>query len=218
MLSGDIVTNEELLWSWYQGNENAFGILDQRVRGELIGRAYHRLPGCLPAKAETAEDLASETMAKVLSTCGRPQARWLPEKHVSVLNWLMGILRHEIVSLMRRKKGKERLMTDLASTGAAGEAERFENTIPDHRSGPEQRMHEAEQRERLREAVQRLSEQDRAILRMRIEEQKTLDEIGRKHGLSRSTAYRRLRDIFQALAARMEDVPRHFELPGEGVN
>jgi RNA polymerase sigma factor (sigma-70 family) len=210
MLSADIFTNEDLLQLWYHGNQNAFGILDQRVRGKLIGRVYRHLPIRLPAKMETAEDLASDIIVKAICTRGRPNARWCPEKG-SVLNWLMGILKNGIASFMRTKKGKELLMTDMAPVYEDGESEPFENTIPDHWTGPEQGLVELEQQQRIQDAVQRLSGQDRAILVMRIEERKTLDEIGRKHGLSESTTYRRLRDIGKTIASQVEDVPLHCE-------
>lgn len=207
-LSHDMLSNEALMLSWYEGNEYSLGILCRRLQPALVDRAYYRLPAGLAGKREIAEDLTAECLAKAARTRYRPQARWNSAKS-KLMTWLAAILANEIASFLRRKAPKSLLATDLAAKCDSDCMTRFDNSIPDYRLDPAEELAELKRQQRLGELVKQLPEPDRNILVMYVEKRATLAEIGGEHGISKAGVHRRLRKIGSTLAGQIEELPRY---------
>ena len=215
MLLSETVSNETLLTMWYGGDENALGILFGRVWAQLLDAVLRRLPPRLSAKRETAEDLVAETIVKVLATRDQGPAQFRPAPGNSVLNWLYGIVRNQVASFCRTKKGKAIPMSGLTPVNHESEHGAFENAVADHRQGEaHEELENAEKRRQFQAAVRRLPQQDQAILAMRVEGKKSLQEIAEALGVSPSTVCRRLQDIGAALSGQVPELPVHFDSLG----
>ena len=103
-----------------------------------------------------------------------------------------------VVSHLRRT-GKERLFGGWSQESADGSPESFEDTIADFRLDAErQALATAAMHREFVVALDRLSAEERSIVKMRIEG-KTFKTIGQTHDMAASTAMRRMESAEAAI-------------------
>ncbi|MCC7422499.1 MAG: sigma-70 family RNA polymerase sigma factor [Planctomycetaceae bacterium] len=184
-------SDEHLMCRAQEGETPALGEIDRRYRRRLEGQAIQWLPPFLPARREVAEDLAGNTIFKVLKAVKRTGARWDSTKG-SVWVWLEGILRNEMMSFLRVKKGKEILGADRTLTDDEGREVSFEDLVIDPSGTAEQRTIEQEQQQRLQQELGRLSGELETIVRLKYERECSHAEIADAFKTSVPTISRRL--------------------------
>ncbi len=172
------------------GDQQAFGELVTRYNSRVLGFFYGRLR----AGAE-AEDLAQEVFLGAYRSLGSL-------RNPSLFGyWLMRIARGRLIDHLRRQQCRPRL---FSSSTQEPDGVDLTELAPDPRPGPR----EDASREQLRRVVLhelgRLDESHRAVLTMRLIDERSSEEIagllGLKPALVRLRLYRGLRRLRKALA------------------
>ena len=176
--------DEELMQAYGRGDAAAFDLLYARHRGGL----YRFLLRGLSQRA-VAEELYQETWARVVAA----RERWRPEAKFST--WLYQIAHNLLVDHYRRQRGD----------GTAGErTDALLEALPDEeRRQPEQALSEFERRRGLQLAIGALPPEQRVALQLRLEQELSLEEIGRITGAGRETVKSRLRYAMDKLRATL---------------
>ena len=167
MLSNKMHGDQELLRSYRQGSETAFGQLVCRYINLVHSAALRRVNG----NAEMAKDIA-----QIVFTDLARKAHWLPE-NVVLAGWLhhaTGFAAGHVVRAECRRKAREQEAALMNSTEL--------DTIPDW-----DRI-----RPMLDRALDKLSATDRDALVLRFFEQHSLAEVGSQLGLSEDAARKRV--------------------------
>jgi len=194
-------SDEELMTSFYAGDDDAFCELVRRHRQSLIKQAIHRLSGCRAARHEIAEDMVQLALMDVMRTKGSHTC-WNAQRG-SVLPWLRRILRNRVVSFQRSSKHQVTLESDLCSGSQSdGLALQASQLRPHDRPGNTE-FEQAELEHLLQRAIHRLPVQHHAILRLSYWHGLSLLEVGGHVGLSPATVCRRLSDARDQLRAEM---------------
>ena len=186
------VSDEELLTLYYSGNDEAFGEFDQRYRQQLAQRAYGRISPKRAARRELAEDLASSTLGRVFETKDqRPHARWNPSRG-DVARWIGRILRNQVISCLRSRRGKELLDTDSSRDASDGVRLSVLELLAATKIAIESTVENQELRQLLHQAIERLPVEHQRTVHLRFWDGLTFDQIGTELGVSTATAYRLL--------------------------
>lgn len=170
-------SDEELISAAQDGASSAMGELLMRHRPMVYRTALR-----LSRNAEEAEDVVQETMFRAFVNIRRFR------KEARFSSWLVAIAINEALSKKRRERGVVWAYLD----------EFDENTrthgwdLPDTRRNPEQEYIREELHRLLRHEVQRLHPEVRVVLRARILDEWSVEELAQALGITNAAAKSRL--------------------------
>jgi RNA polymerase sigma-70 factor, ECF subfamily len=185
--------SDEQLFSRYQsGDEQAFRMIVERYEPSIKGFLHKRLKD-----DERVQDLTQDTFLRV----HRARERYDTSRKFST--WIYTIasnlLKNEYRNRSRRRETNfSDLRKDTGPQGAASRPIEFETEQAD----PERIAYQAELREAIREAIERMDEHHRVPFVMREVEDRTYEEISEAIGVPVGTVKSRLfraRNAFQQL-------------------
>jgi RNA polymerase sigma-70 factor (ECF subfamily) len=187
------------------GSPEALGGLLEGCRAYLLLVANGHLDADLQAKGG-ASDLVQETFLEAMHDF--PQFRGY--SHQDLLNWLRGILRHNLADFRRRYRDRAaRQIGQERSLGGGERAELYDQLVADT-PAPQERAVAAEDADAVRRAVARLPEDYRRVIALRHEEGRAFDDIAQELGRT-TEAVRKL--WFRALERLRQDMKASYE-PG----
>jgi RNA polymerase sigma-70 factor (ECF subfamily) len=160
------------------GSSEALGQLLEACRGYLLLVAQRELAPDLQAKGG-ASDLVQETLLDAV----RAFPRFQGTSEAEVLAWLRRLLLNNLVSFARRYRDADKRQVGREvglAEGSAGPA--ADVPTPSHQAA------EQEEARRVQEALERLPEDYRRVLRLRFEEERSFEDIGRLLGLTPNAA------------------------------
>jgi RNA polymerase sigma-70 factor (ECF subfamily) len=179
------------------GSAEALGELFEFLRVRLLGKAAKLLPPDLQAKYG-ASDFVQLTFLEA-------QQRFLEFRGRSVgelLRWFTAILQHNIQDATRSHRGTaKRQMSRELSPGTCELYEAVQNRLPDDGPTPDETAIEREEVQALLLAVERLPPQARFVIRCRVYEDLSFEQIGARLNCSAKcvrTIWRRSVRLLQA--------------------
>lgn len=175
-------TDEALMLAWAAGDAGAFEALYARHRGPL----FRFLLGQLRDRP-LAEELYQDVWQRVIAA----RAGWRPD--AAFATWLYRIAHNRLNDHWRAQRHRPPAPADADLRTAA-------LADPDD---PEGLASREEVRRRLQEALDELPEDQREAVLLRLQQELSLDEIGRITGVGRETVKSRLRYALDKLRARL---------------
>ena len=175
-------TDEELMLAYGTGDASAFEVLYLRHKGPLFRFMLHQV-----REHGTAEELYQDIWQRVITA----RERYRPEAKFST--WLFQIAHNRLTDHWRAKSHRP-----AAPEDAMERAERE----PDPQT-PERQLSAFEERRRLQLALEELPADQRETVLLRLEQELTLEEIGRITGVGRETVKSRLRYAMDKLRQRL---------------
>ena len=190
-------SDEALMQAYYNGDDDAFGILYERCFLTLAAHARKALPAGFPGKEQEAEDCAADGLLKAMMTKHRPSSRWDPQQG-KVATWLKTIVFNQAMDRLRRKSAKP--ATDLGSD----DQNALEHLAVDHRDVSAMEAAETEQElQAMWEQVDELPAELRQIVNLKHRQGLKHQEIAERLGSSRSTITRRLQQAKRLIAGKL---------------
>jgi RNA polymerase sigma-70 factor (ECF subfamily) len=191
---------EQLLREAHRGSQDALGELLELFRRVLLHAAQREVPADLRSKSG-ASDLVQETFLDA----HRDFARFTGTTRDDLCAWLRCLLRHNFANFLRdyRARGKrraalERPLGDLAHAGQGGGRTPLKE-VP----SPSDVAARRESADRCRRAVERLDCARREVLRLRIHDGLSYQEIGRRLALSPEAARKLLTRTIRQVGAEL---------------
>jgi RNA polymerase sigma-70 factor (ECF subfamily) len=175
-------TDEDLMLAWAAGDPGAFEQLYARHRGPLYRFLLREL-----RDAALADELFQDVWQNVIGA----RSRWRPE--ASLRTWLFRIAHNRLTDHWRAQPRRPLTGEDAARHIA-------EQPDPDT---PERALSDFEQRRQLQRALEALPDEQREVLRLRLEHELSLEEIAEITGVGRETAKSRLRYAMDKLRATL---------------
>jgi RNA polymerase sigma-70 factor (ECF subfamily) len=159
------------------GSAEALGRLLEACRAYLLLVANEDLSPDLQPKGG-ASDLVQDTFLEAYNDFPRFQGH----THQELLNWLRGILRHNLADFRRRYRNRAVRQVSqerpLQGGAVAGLREKLVAANP----SPEERAVAAEEAEAVRRAVSRLPADYHRVIMLRHEQSRSFDDIAREMG------------------------------------
>jgi RNA polymerase sigma-70 factor (ECF subfamily) len=178
------------------GSSEALGQALEACRGYLLLIAEKELDPQLRAKGG-ASDLVQETFLKA----HRHFARFEGDTEAELLAWLRRLLLNNLADFQalyretdKRQVGREVALGTGSSSGAVGGEPEAGHSSPSHQAMAHERDEE------LHRALDRLPDDYRRVLRLRYEEERSFEEIGRQLGRSANAA----RKLWERAVDRLE--------------
>lgn len=175
-------TDEDLMKAYGTGDAAAFEVLYSRHRGPLFRFMLRQL-----REHATAEELYQDVWQRVITA----RERYRPEARFST--WLYQIAHNRLTDHWRAQSHRP-----AAPEDAMERAERE----PDPQT-PERQLSAFEERRRLQLALEELPADQRETVLLRLEQELSLEEIGRITGVGRETVKSRLRYAMDKLRSRL---------------
>lgn len=175
-------TDEDLMKAYGAGDAAAFEVLYSRHRGPLFRFMLRQL-----REHATAEELYQDVWQRVITA----RERYRPEAKFST--WLYQIAHNRLTDHWRAQSHRP-----AAPEDAMERAERE----PDPQT-PERQLSAFEERRRLQLALEELPADQRETVLLRLEQELSLEEIGRITGVGRETVKSRLRYAMDKLRSRL---------------
>lgn len=176
-------TDEELMLAYAAGEMNAFELLYHRHRGPLFRFMLRQV-----REHGTAEELYQDVWQRVIAA----RERYRPEARFST--WLYQIAHNRLTDHWRSQRHRP-----PAPENGDDRAERE----PDPQT-PERRLSAFEERRRLQLALEQLPTDQREVVVLRLEQELSLEEIGRITGVGRETVKSRLRYALDKLRTKLK--------------
>ncbi|TYO99216.1 RNA polymerase sigma-70 factor (ECF subfamily) [Geothermobacter ehrlichii] len=183
---------EILLQRAREGDDESFARLVERHIQPLINLGW-RMTG----SRDLAEDLAQETFLRLHRSLGSFRG------DSSLATWLYRTLSRLAIDHLRREKLKRRI---FFFRGADDEGSDPVELAADPGPGPDEELQARESVRRLRQALQQLSPQQRAVFTLRHDEGLPLKEIATALGLSEGTVKAHLHRAVQTLRTSLGDL------------
>lgn len=177
-------SDEALMLAYAAGAALAFEQLYARHRGPL-----HRFLQRQLRNPALAEEMFQDVWQRVIAA----RVGWRPE--AAFATWLYRIAHNRLNDHWRAQKHRPPVPPDADERAAR---------VPDPHT-PERTLSEFEQRRRLQCALDELPDEQREVLLLRLEQELTLEEIGRITGVGRETVKSRLRYAMDKLRARLQE-------------
>lgn len=178
-------SDEALMLAYAGGDAAAFDILYGRYRLRLYRFLVRQLRD--PALAD---ELFQDVWQKLIGA----RAGWTPDAAFST--WLFRIAHNRLADHWRAQQHRP---------PAPADADERTARVPDPDT-PERQLSEFEQRRRLQLALDELPPEQREVIALRLEQELSLEEIGRVTGVGRETVKSRLRYAMDKLRARLGSV------------
>lgn len=183
---------ETLLRQAREGDSAALGRLLDGFRFLLLAEANDQLPADLRGK-EGPSDLVQQTFLEAHRDFGQFRG----DGEAELRRWLLGILRHNGANLRRKYYDTEKSCVgreEPIGDGPAGQA-------PGHTPSPSSLASRQEEEELLRQALARLPELDREVIRLHHEQRCPFRDVANQLGLpSAEAARKRFARAVEALA------------------
>jgi RNA polymerase sigma-70 factor (ECF subfamily) len=179
------------------GSSEALGQVLEACRGYLLLVAQRELAPDLQAKGG-ASDLVQETLLDAV----RAFPCFQGTTEAEVVAWLRRLLLNNVVSFARRYRDadKRQVAREVGlAPGSAGPAADGPT--------PSRQAEEQEEARLLREALGRLPEDYRQVLRLRFEEERSFEDIGRLLGLTANAARKLWARAVRRLQQETEGTP-----------
>ncbi len=197
---------EALLQQASQGDSDARGRLLERHRGRLRKMVAWRLDRRLAARIDP-----SDLVQEVLAEADRKLERYLRERPLPFLPWLRQLAWEQLAALHRRHVRAERRSVRREEPGVLAlpdeSAAELAGRLVDSASSPTQHVVREEMRQRVRQALARLSERDREVLTLRHLEELSVADTAEVLGISEGTAKVRHLRALQRLRALLDEEP-----------
>lgn len=171
------VTDDVLVQSYANGNNEAFDTLLARHQGRLLNYITQ-----LIGNRQQAEDVFQETFVKAIMTIR--QGNYTESGKFGA--WLARIARNLVIDQFRQEKAEPTLSTDDDGVDILNRKELSEHTVEDG-------MVDLQIRDDVRRLVRELPEQQREVLVMRYYQGLSFKEIAEQTGVSINTALGRMR-------------------------
>jgi len=171
-----------MIW-FYECDGDAFEELwECRLRGRLTKFVHQKVEN-----QSDVEDIVSEVSLKVIETKHRPSARFNPQRG-DLKSWVIKIAINEIADYFR-KQGQGTTFNELMNFVKDDEGEE----IPDVPETMLVSEPDEEQKAIIRDAVRRLEEPSRTIVKLHFWDGLTQEEIAKELGIPLATVNRRLK-------------------------
>ena len=175
-------TDDALMLAWAAGDASAFEVLYGRHRGPLFRFLLAQL-----RDRPLAEELYQDVWQRVIAA----RATWRPE--AAFATWLYRIAHNRLNDHWRAQRHRPPAPLDAELRTAA-------LADPEH---PGSVAEQDEQRQRLQQALDELPDEQREAVLLRLQQELSLEEIGRITGVGRETVKSRLRYAMDKLRARL---------------
>lgn len=175
-------TDDALMLAWAAGDASAFEVLYGRHRGPLFRFLLAQL-----RDRPLAEELYQDVWQRVIAA----RATWRPE--AAFATWLYRIAHNRLNDHWRAQRHRPPAPLDAELRTAA-------LADPEH---PGSVAEQDEQRQRLQQALDELPDEQRETVLLRLQQELSLEEIGRITGVGRETVKSRLRYALDKLRARL---------------
>jgi RNA polymerase sigma-70 factor (ECF subfamily) len=172
------------------GDSDAF-----RLLVEQHGRAVFRLAFRMTGNEEDAEDVVQETFLRAYRQLDKYQAR------SSFSTWLYRIASNYSLDLIRMRKRHE----DKRERGGAEERDILQS-LPVNAPGPDRIVYSSQVQERVNEALNELSAQERTAFVLRHFEGMSIEEIGQALGTGTNATKHSIFRAVQKLRRSLEPV------------
>lgn len=175
-------TDDALMLAWAAGEASAFEVLYGRHRGPLFRFMLAQL-----RDRPLAEELYQDVWQRVIAA----RSSWRPE--AAFATWLYRIAHNRLNDHWRAQRHRPPAPVDAELRTAA-------LADPEH---PGSVAEQDEQRQRLQQALDELPDEQREAVLLRLQQELSLEEIGRITGVGRETVKSRLRYALDKLRARL---------------
>jgi RNA polymerase sigma-70 factor (ECF subfamily) len=171
-----LLSDSELIALYIQGNEDVLELLLNRHRDKIFGFIYSKVHN-----QELTEDLFQDTLFKIVRSL--KNGKYVEDG--KFLSWAIRIA-HNIIIDHYRKKNKMKNVY---------ESEDFSlfDILPDHALDAENQMIRQQMIQKIRIIIEKLPIEQKEVLKMRMYEELSFQEIAEQTGVSINTALGRMR-------------------------
>ena len=170
------ITDSQLVSLYMQGNEEVLETLLKRHRDKIFGFIYSKV-----RNQELTEDLFQDTLFKVVRTLKKGKYN----EEGKFLSWVVRIA-HNIIIDYYRKNNKMRNVYDTEDFSLF-------DVLHDHSLDAENQMIRQQMIQRIRVLIEMLPGEQKEVLKMRMYEELSFQEISERTGVSINTALGRMR-------------------------
>lgn len=190
----NLMTDEDLVVSYAEGNNSAFDVLLNRYKGSVHSYIYF-----IVRNKELTEDLFQETFVKVIMTI--KQGRYTDNGKFKA--WIMRIAHNLIIDNFRQERNENLISNDEVEVDLFNNMKLCDHTI-------EEKLVKQQVLEDVRRLVGFLPETQRKVLEMRFYQDMSFKEIADTTGVSINTALGRMRYAIMNMRRLAEE--NHMEL------
>lgn len=190
----NLMTDEDLVVSYAEGNNSAFDVLLNRYKGSVYSYIYF-----IVRNKELTEDLFQETFVKVITTI--KQGRYTDNGKFKA--WIMRIAHNLIIDNFRQERNENLISNDEVEVDLFNNMKLCDHTI-------EEKLVKQQVLEDVRRLVGFLPETQRKVLEMRFYQDMSFKEIADTTGVSINTALGRMRYAIMNMRRLAEE--NHMEL------
>jgi len=171
-----VLSDSKLILLYQKGNHDALEILLKKHRDKIFGFIYSKVK-----KQELTEDLFQDTLFKVVKTL--KSGKYIEEG--KFLPWVIRISHNIIIDYFRKHNKMKKVY----------ETEEFSmfDILQDSGLDGEKQMIRGQMIKKIRELIELLPEEQKLVLKLRIYEELSFQEISDKTGVSINTALGRMR-------------------------
>jgi len=176
MKEKSFVSDSELVARYINGNEEVLELLIKRHRDKIFGFIYSKV-----RNQELTEDLFQDTLFKIVRTLKK--GKYIEEG--KFLSWVIRIAHNIIIDYYRKKNKMKNIY----------ESEDFSlfDVLHDHSLDAEGEMIRQQMIQKIRILIETLPSEQKEVLKMRMYEELSFQEIAEKTGVSINTALGRMR-------------------------
>ncbi len=170
------VSDSELIARYIDGNEDVLEVLIYRHRDKIFGFIYSKV-----RNQELTEDLFQDTLFKIVRTLKK--GKYIEEG--KFLSWAIRIAHNIIIDYYRKKNKMKNVY----------ESEKFSlfDVLHDHSLDAEGEMIRQQMIKKIRYLIETLPSEQKEVLKMRMYEELSFQEIAEATGVSINTALGRMR-------------------------
>ena len=190
----NLMTDEDLVVSYAEGNNSALDVLLNRYKGSVHSYIYF-----IVRNKELTEDLFQETFVKVITTI--KQGRYTDNGKFKA--WIMRIAHNLIIDNFRQERNENLISNDEVEVDLFNNMKLCDHTI-------EEKLVKQQVLEDVRRLVGFLPETQRKVLEMRFYQDMSFKEIADTTGVSINTALGRMRYAIMNMRRLAEE--NHMEL------
>ena len=190
----NLMTDEDLVVSYAEGNNSAFDVLLNRYKGSVHSYIYF-----IVRNKELTEDLFQETFVKVITTI--KQGRYTDNGKFKA--WIMRIAHNLIIDNFRQERNENLISNDEVEVDLFNNMKLCDHTI-------EEKLVKQQVLEDVRRLVGFLPETQRKVLEMRFYQNMSFKEIADTTGVSINTALGRMRYAIMNMRRLADE--NHMEL------
>lgn len=172
-----VMTDEELVVLYAEGNNSAFDVLLNRHKGSVHSYIYY-----IVRDRDLTEDIFQETFVKVIMTI--KQGRYTENGKFKA--WIMRIAHNLIIDNFRQERNENSVSNDEVDIDLFNDSRLCERTIEDE-------MVQEQVFDDIKKMIRHLPENQREVLEMRYYQDMSFKEIADLTGVSINTALGRMR-------------------------